>query len=48
MQSFHGCGDVQERVVVMNGPLIESSVVHDDSFFLAILLSYEVDRGGVW
>jgi hypothetical protein len=48
MQSLHSCGDVWKRVVVANGPLVESSVVHDDLFFLAILLPYEVDQGGVW
>jgi hypothetical protein len=48
MQAFHGGGDVQERVVIADGPFVKTSVIHDDPFLLTVLLSYEVDWGSVW
>jgi hypothetical protein len=47
MQVLDSCGDVWQRVVVTDGPLIKMSIIHDDLFFLAVLLSYEVNWGCV-
>ena len=47
VESFQGCLDVWQRVIIPDRILVDLLIVHDDAFFLAVLFVDKVNWGGV-